>query len=210
MTIPPPRALSLDQIRRDVLSATQGIRGYAMQSLLMQCRADSALHAAALPIFQAHVFTAPDYMTAANAARGIELIAGPDEGRKVWITLLNRGDAKFAAEIATATKDVFYVPALLRMLESRPDFAIQTAVMRTLGRMKDAQAFAPIAARLADRSLRPHAIEALSDLGDRRAIPHIEPLLKDKTDAWPEDNHGPMLRVCDLASSALSQLRSVK
>lgn len=210
MTIPPPRALSLDQIQRDVLSTVQGIRGYAMQSLLMQCRENPALHAAALPIFKAHVFTAPDYMTAANAARGIELIAGQDEGRRTWITLLNRADAKFAADIATVIKDPFYLPALLRILESRPDFAIQTAVMRTLGRMKDGQALAPIVARLADRSLRPHAIEALADLGDPRAIPHLEPLLRDKTDAWPEDNHGPMLRVCDLASSALSHLRNMK
>jgi hypothetical protein len=48
---------------------------------------------------------------------------------------------------------------------------------------------------------------ALRELGDERAIPHLEPLLTDRTDAWREDNHGPTLRVCDVARDAIAALR---
>lgn len=48
---------------------------------------------------------------------------------------------------------------------------------------------------------RPWAICAIP------ALPYLQPLLDDKTDPWPVDNHGPMLRVCDLAKEAIEQLR---
>ncbi len=58
----------------------------------------------------------------------------------------------------------------------------------------------------ADTGLRAHTVEVLADLGDPRAIPQLAALRSDTTPAWEEDNHGPMLRVCDLADKAIKRL----
>ncbi len=55
----------------------------------------------------------------------------------------------------------------------------------------------------------PHVVEALVDFGDAGVIPRLEMLLNDKTHDWPEDNHGPMLRVCDLAKATISPARGI-
>lgn len=178
-----------------------------MAALYHRAQQTPAIHPEALELFRASVMAWPDYMTASYAARGIELIAGPAEGRKIWLALLNHPKAELAGAIAQSIKDVSYVPVLLELLERRPEWSIQLAAVRTLGRMKDRSAFEAIAKRLADRALRPHAVEALAELGDPRAIAHLEPLLRDRTEAWEIDNHGPMLRVCDLAQDAIAQLR---
>ena len=109
--------------------------------------------------------------------------------------------------VALSLTDVFYIPLLLELLHQRPEVSICTAAMRTLGRMQDPVALPVIVERLASPELRPHAIQALADLGDIRAIPALEPFLDDTTQLWAEDNHGPMARVCDLTEAAILHLR---
>lgn len=201
------RPFDFEQIKRDIRSPDQPTRGTSMAALYHHAKQNPAIHQEALELFRANVMAWPDYMTASNAARGIELIAGPAEGRKTWLALLNHPKAELAGSIATTLKDVSYVPILLELIERRPEWSIQLAAVRTLGRMKDRAAFEAIIKRLDNRPLRPHAVEALAELGDPRAIAHLEPLLRDRTEAWEEDNHGPMLRVCDLAQDAIARLR---
>jgi len=82
-----------------------------------------------------------------------------------------------------------------------------TPIMYKLSTWKCIAAFEGIVNHLeSNRQMRPAAIEALRQLGDPRAIPHLFPMLDDKTDAWEEDNHGPTLRVCDLVDQAIRQL----
>jgi len=201
------RPFDFEQIKRDIRSPDQPTRGTSMAALYHHAQQTPAIHPEALELFRASVMAWPDYMTASYAARGIELIAGPAEGRKIWLALLNHPKAELAGAIAQSIKDVSYVPVLLELMERRPEWSIQLAAVRTLGRMKHPSAFDAIINRLNNRPLRPHVVEALAELGDPRAIPHLEPLLHDRTEAWEEDNHGPMLRVCDLAQAAIAHLR---
>jgi HEAT repeat protein len=205
--MPHARPFDFEQIKRDIRSPDQPTRGTSMAALYHHAQQNSAIHQEALELFRASVMAWPDYMTASNAARGIELIAGPVEGRKIWLALLNQSKAELAGAIAQSLKDVSFVPVLLELIDRRPEWSIQLAAVRTLGRMKDRAAFDAIRKRLADRGLRPHAVEALGELGDPRAIADLEPLLTDRTEAWEIDNHGPMLRVCDLAKDAIAQLQ---
>ena len=48
--------------------------------------------------------------------------------------------------------------------------AIQVSFVRALGRLRHGPAFDAIVRRLGDGDVRPHAVEALGDLGDKRAI----------------------------------------
>lgn len=84
---------------------------------------------------------------------------------------------------------------------------VRVAALRQLGRLGTEAALPALLNYLDDSALRPHVVEALAELGDPAAIASLETLLVDTTEAWPEDNHGPMLRVCDLAEAALARLR---
>jgi len=203
MTQPP---FDLEQNKKDLKSDRAEVRTRAVAALLYQAKQDASIHSAALEIFRGLLASAADYWTLSNAARGIELIAGVEEGRRVWSMLLNHPVAKVVADVASTMKDPFYFPVLLEIFERRRETVVQIAVMHKLSRIKLHEAFSAIVARLAAAELRPHAIVALEELGDARAIPFLEPYLKDKTDAWQEDNHGPMMRVCDLAKGAIARL----
>ena len=96
----------------------------------------------------------------------------------------------------------------LRRALGSADLAVRLGAARDLGRTVDPAALPDLLRCLADPAMRPHAVEALADLGDARAVPALERLLDDTTDAWPEDIHGPMLRVCDLAAGAVRRLRA--
>ncbi len=74
--------------------------------------------------------------------------------------------------------------------------------------MKNPAAIAWIVEDLVHSDLRPDIILALEELGDAAAIIHLTPLLLDTTDAWAEDNHAPVSRVCDLAQTAITRLNN--
>jgi len=176
-----------------------------MQALLDLARADASVHQEALPIFLGAVEHEDAPSAALNAARGVELIAGREEGRRAWTKLIEHAPMEVAASCASVV-DVSLAPVLLKTVERRAGVAIQVSFVRALGRMKYAPAYDAIVRRLADSDVRPHAIEALGELGDARAVEHLTPLLGDRMEAWEEDNHGPMLRVGDLAKRAIVRL----
>ncbi len=197
----------LEQIKHDLRSEQSEIRGAAMQRLHLWAKQDHGIHKAALPIFKATVEKEQDPWTATTAVRGIETIAGLAEGQKAWSTLLRHPRPEMVIRVALSLTDVFYIPLLLELLQQHPEVSIRTAAMRTLGRMQDPVALPVIVAHLASSELRPHAIQALSDLGDLRAIPPLEAFLDDTTELWAVDNHGPIVRVCDLTKAVILHLR---
>jgi HEAT repeat protein len=197
----------MEQIKTDLQSTDLTIRGQAMQDLSLWVQKDSSIHATALEIFRSCIPTESNSWPAISAARGIQLIADPPEGTKAWLTLLNHRNPDVVRHAASVINDPSYVPILIDLLNRRTEAPIRIAAIYKLSRSKAPAAFPAILKFLNIPELRPHVVEALGNFGDPTAIPHIEPLLADKTNAWPEDNHGPMLRVCDLAQSAISQLR---
>ncbi len=178
-----------------------------MQDLCEWAKRDGSIHAAALPIFRDGIENESEVLPATAAARGIGLIAGPAEGRLAVLKLANHPRATLAGQAVLLMKDPSYVPDLLDLLQRRSELEIQSAVVYMLGRSKNPVAFSPIVQRLAIPELRVRAIEALSELGDARAIPHLEGVLDDRTDAWEPDGHVATLRVCGVAETAIQRLR---
>jgi hypothetical protein len=197
--------VTLDQIRQSVASADAEARGRAMQDLLNLARKNKDVHQEALGIFMGALMNEQAPWAAISAARGVAFIAGEKEGRRAWRTLLDHPNVEMVAAVA-AVVDASHGMHLLQVLDGRAETAVQIPVVRALGRLKVVEAFDPIVKRLADRDVRPHAIEALADLGDARAVDHLKKHLTDKTEAWPDDNHGPMLRIRDLAKTAIERL----
>ncbi len=87
-----------------------------------------------------------------------------------------------------------------------PEFRVRTLAVHELGRVKPRGALEALVERLDQEQLRPYIVQALENLGDPAAIPYLERFLQDQTEAWPEDNHGPMLRVCDQVQSSITKL----
>lgn len=200
---------SLDSIESDLRAPSQEVRCAAMQRLLKWATIDPAIRPAALPIFRHAVAEPVDPWATRLALDGIELIAGADEARRLRTALLAHPSFSLVNQLAQSLTDPAYAPALIDLLERRDDIHLRQSILRTLGRMRGAAEIVfPVLLKWLDASpnLRPHAIEALASLGDARAIPHLDPLRRDRTDAWPEDNHGPMLRVCDVATSAIERI----
>jgi HEAT repeat protein len=208
MPPPPPRSdHAIEQIIADLRSADQMVRCRAMQDLLRQVRSNPKIHREALAIFREYLLTAPDAWTATTAASGIEHIVGSIDARATWLSLLNSENDDLSAGTAMVIADPFYVPALLHLRQTRENMRLRKIVIRALGRLRDSVALPVLLEQLANPTLRPFAVEALGDLGDLRAIEHLEPLLSDRTEAWLEDNHGPMLNVNDLADAAIRHIR---
>jgi hypothetical protein len=200
----------IGRIRAALQSADREARVKAIQELLVRARKDPAQHVDALEIFRGAIASETDPWSATRAAQGIELIGGIEAGREAWQSLLVSTRADMLASAAMSISNKAYAPLLLELLARRPEARVRICAVRTLGRMGDAAAFPALVSELADPAVRPHAIDALSELGEPLAIPQIEPLLSDRTDAWPEDNHGPMLRVCDIANMALLRLKRIE
>jgi hypothetical protein len=200
--------LNLDQISQNLQSTNEETRARAMQALLLGVQKDPSLRPAALPIFQNAILTEQDPSTAVFAARGIEVAGGPTEARKAWLELFLRPEPKIVERAATAVHDPYFATILTELVEHRTESAIRIAALRTLGRLRDSSALPSMLNALTIPELWPHAVEALGELGDTHAIPYLAPLLEDRTEAWPIDNHGPMLHVSDLAREAITRLRA--
>jgi len=198
---------NLDQLEENSRSDKPEVRGSAIQALLLWARKDPSIQPKALEIFKRALTTPRDSWAAINAARGVELIEGPAATRGIWLSLLQNADNSLAASVAMAITDPGLARPLIDLLRRNSNVHFRTSAIRTLGRLLDSAALFALVEYLKQPELRPHAVEALGELGDSRAIAHLEPLLQDKTDAWPVDNHGPMLRVCDLAEEAIKRLR---
>lgn len=200
----------LDEIKANLASEKPEIRGRAMQELSLWAQRDPSIHAAALPIFQHYLVNAPDSWTTISCARGIARVGGTEAGRVAWQTLLNRTEHDIVWRAAMAMDQPAYAPDLVELIRRYTDYQIRTAAIRSLGRMRNPVVYDTLIDQLSREDLRANAIEALADLGDPRAIPQIERFLKDRAEAWPEDNHGPMLYVCDIAKMAIDRLSNPK
>ncbi len=195
----------LDLAKTEFASDDPEVRARAVQRLLVVVRNHQSVRGEALAIFKTALESDETAWGALNAARGIELIAGREEGRRAWRRLLDHPRAEVVAG-AAAVVDAALAPVLMDVLDRRAEQQVRVPVLHALGRTKYGLAYDPLVRALGDPELRPHAIEALADLGDARAVEHLTPLLVDRTEAWPEDNHGPMLRVRDLAKAAIARL----
>jgi hypothetical protein len=197
---------NLARIREEMRSDKAEVRGRASQELLLQIERDKSIHAEALQLFRSIATVVDDPWTALNCVRGIEFIAGDKEARPVRLELFKHKRPSLVAGVVLTIKDSSYVKDLIALLATRKEEEIHVAVVRELGRLGGDAALAAIISQLEDKAIRPHAVEALGELRDRRAIPHLEKLMNDKTPAWEEDNHGPMLHVSDLVKEALQRM----
>lgn len=202
------RRRSIEECLPLIGSPNQAERVLAMQDLSMWAERDARTHAQLLPIFKRAVVEEPDRWTAIHAARGLARAGGPEAGRRAWLALLARDDADTVAATAYAMSgDALFAPDLIELLQRRPELTIRHAVLRSLGRMRVPEALPLLLDAISVPELRPDVVQAMEDLGDPRAIPALESLLSDTADAWEEDNHGPTLRVCDVAATAIARLR---
>jgi len=201
------RGEDLDLIRQMLQSPDGKTRGEAASTLYRWAQREKKIRPEALSLFQSVIPSETDPRAAITSAQGINLIAGNEQARSAWLKLLADPNPRIAGGAASVLKDEELVPQLLQLLETQSDPVLITPIMYKLSQWKYSAAFEGIVRHLeSNREMRPSAIEALRKLGDPRAIPHLFPMLDDKTDAWEEDNHGPTLRVCDLAESAIRQL----
>ncbi len=178
-----------------------------MQALASRVKTDASCHAEALPIFHATILHETDPWTVLSAARGLETILGPERAYTSWVSLLNHPNSKIVSQVVLALTHRRYALPLIDVLQHRSELSVRQSTIRALGRLRDPAIFPALLPFLAHPELRPHTIEALGELGDVRAYPHLEALANDPTEAWPEDNHGPMLRVGDLACRALARFQ---
>lgn len=154
-----------------------------------------------------------------NAALfGLEEFGHMSEAQDIRLSLLNSPHPDVVRTALLGFRDSQYASMLIdqyaSMLidllskHSHPD--VQISLVRTLCKMPSASKLSlpVILPLLANPTLRPHIADALGDLADPTAIPHLEKLLDDSTEAWEIDNHGPMLRVRDLAAESIRKIQS--
>ncbi|HKD70460.1 MAG TPA: HEAT repeat domain-containing protein [Candidatus Binataceae bacterium] len=194
------------QIQNDLRSDQIDKRDMAVQQLLILARQDETIRAWALPMFRAALASELHAYAANYAVDGIELIAGLDAARSYRLAMLIDPRVEMVRATLLSIHDPECVGAVVETLDKRGENEIRIAAIRQLGRLGTSVALPALLKYLDIPQLRPHVVEALGDLGDPAAISYLRPLLNDRTEAWPVDNHGPMLRVCDLAKEALERL----
>lgn len=205
--MPPMPPRNIDRIRTDLLSASPDVRRNAIQVLSYWVSQDRSIGAAALPLFRHAWRHETDPWSVVTAARGIERTAGAEEGRAALLDLLERPDQEIVASAVMNLERELSSERLLAILSGATHVGLRRAVVNVLGRKGGAGVFEVLTRAIDEADLRPYAIVALERLNDPAAIPYIERCLSDTTEAWCEDR-GPMLRVCDVASDAIGQLRN--
>ncbi len=199
-------AQTVASLRADLASSSLDVRSHAMLDLVQLVKRDAATHGEALPLFEQFIREAKDPSPTGVALRGYEYLRGPEAARPLRMALLQDPRPNMVVFVLMDTTSAGMVPTYVGLLERHTDQRLRETVIRKLGKAQDPAAFEPLVALLPHAELRPHVVEALADLRDARAIPHLQPLLFDRTEAWPMDNHGPMLSVADLAAEALRRL----
>ena len=198
---------NIDEIRRDLQSQDIELVGRTIGHLVKLAERDEGIRAEALGIFQKWAAAAPDFYVAIQSAKGIRLLAGEEAYREAWRKLLDDPREGIVLNVLNATDDPVWVPTLLGMLERRTELSIRQSLLCCLGKLKDRSVFPTLLKFLPDAELKGYAVLALASLGDPRAIPHLQPYLKDKTPLWPVDNHGPTELMCDAVANAIRQLQ---
>jgi HEAT repeat protein len=178
----------------------------AMQSLLALVKQDKGIGVEALPMIRGALERARDPWVTAMALAGLEVIAGKQEARIARDLLLFGGKGNIAKAVVLSMRDAGEYAVLIDLLSRSTDEEVCISAIRMLGRFRNPAALPVLAGLMSKANFCPHVVEALGELGDARAIPFLVRHLEDETDAWPVDNHGPMLRVSDLAEEAIRRL----
>lgn len=199
---------SLAQIQAQLKLPAPEARAQALFQLANRVARHPEDHAVARPLLEHALATETHPWGLTCAARGLETVLGPAAAESTWLAMLRSPDVATVRQAVASLTQPRYLPVLIEVLRSHPDLLVRQRAIHTLGRLKDPVGFEVLVELLPNPRLRPYAVEALGALGDPRAIPVLEPLLQDFADAWPDDNHGPMLRVADVAGQALGRLRS--
>jgi HEAT repeat protein len=196
----------LSAIEKGLASEKELGRCNAMQSLLALVKEDKGIGAEALPMIRGVLERARDPWVTTMALEGLEVIAGKQEARKTRDLLLIGGKGNIAKAVVLAMRDPGEYSVLIDLLSRSTDEDVCISAIRMLGRFRNPAALSVLVGLLSMANLRPHVVEALGELGDVRAIPFLKRHLEDRTEAWPVDNHGPMLHVGDLAKEAIKRL----
>ena len=200
------RKANLGDIEADLRSGDRRIRGRGIWKLLERARKDPAIHEAALPLFHS-ALKAPQSVSAANqAVDGIETICGAEQALPFRLMLLKDPRPEMAYATVQSMRHPVYLPTLIQCLSTLPAPGVRACAIRNLGQIHEPAAFNALVSQLNVPAMRPHAAEALARHRNPAAIAYLQPLLSDTTPAWEEDNHGPMLRVCDVAGEAIVSL----
>lgn len=199
---------NIERIRVELRSGSADTRRAATQDLCDWVRTDSLIAAEALPLFREVLQSDADPWTLISAARGIERISGGEAGRAALLALLDRPQPAVVATAVVNLDGHISIDRLFDLCARATDPGLRRTLVTALGQTKNPRAFDLLVAALNDEDVRPWAIEALVEIGLVAAVEHIEPYLRDTGDAWLEDNHGPMMRVCDVAGQAITRLRT--
>ncbi|MDB6156233.1 MAG: repeat protein [Chthoniobacteraceae bacterium] len=197
---------TLEQLIEAAGSARQDIRSCALQELLAWVRKDRVSHPIVLPVFRKALRVEQDPWGIVSATQGIENMVGGEEARNAWLAVLNHPSSGIVIRAASAIADRFYVPVLLRLLAGRPEAGVRNAAIRALGRMQCVEVLPVILTHLANKETRWDSIEALSNLGDPRAIPYLKPFLNDQSDLRGEDDRGCVIDVRHITGCAIRRL----
>jgi HEAT repeat protein len=102
-----------------------------------------------------------------------------------------------------------FLPILNAIKLSKEDDLAFHMLIYVLGKQGDSRAYEILRNYLnSSRSyIRGLAVQALMNLGDKRAIAEISKLSKDNEIAWEED-HGPKIMVSELVAEAITQLQN--
>jgi HEAT repeat protein len=202
----------LDQVEVDVRSPHQPTRYAALHRMTTWIRLNPACHPEALRIFRQVLSNPLDGGTANAALYGLDELGCKSEAQGFRLQLLVSSKPDVVRTALLGFRNPKHAPMLLDLLARQTDTDVRISVVRTLGRMQPASKLVlPALVRLLpDSDLRPHITEALGDLADPDAIPHLENLLEDSSEAWEIDNHGPMLRVSDLAAESIRRIKSAR
>jgi hypothetical protein len=171
---------------------------------------DPSLAPRVAELLRACVAAADEGRTAVEAARALAALVSEEEAHRVWVALLAHLVPAVAAHAILSTTGTWYLDEMIAASARADSVNVRVSAVRALGRTCDPAALPALLARLDDPDVRPHAVQALGALGDPRAVPHLEALFGDTTEAWEEDNHGPMLRIGDLARDAVRWLPAAR
>lgn len=197
---------TLEHLIQAADSVRQDIRSCALQELLAWVRKDRASHQIVLPVFRKALRVDHDPWGVVSAAQGIEHIVGGEEAGNAWLAVLNHPNSAIVIQATSVVADRFYVPVLLGLLTDRLEIGVRNAAIRALGRMQCVEVLPVILSHLADKETRWDSVEALSNLGDPRAIPYLKPFLNDQSDLRGEDDRGCVIDVRHITGCAIRRL----
>ncbi|MFN0135244.1 MAG: hypothetical protein ACKVS9_03910 [Phycisphaerae bacterium] len=200
----------IERFRRDLRSTQVATRQVALDELRAALGRDSSIRAVAADLLRELCRGETNPWVLLNAVRGLELAADKAEVLAVKLGLIERSEADIVAMALLNLNLNLSADRLLEMYARTNEYSLRNTLVHMLARTRDARAFPILLSELDKADMRPYAIEALVAYGDSRAVEHIERCLSDTSDAWPIDNHGPMMRVCDVAREAIERLRKAR